>query len=139
VEVSLGVAKRTVQQGLAKKLSAVLASLVRLDELVSDSPLFPYAHGTWINKGWTARGHCAKLTAARRSMRALAGGLLRSWDLFLSTYKGGAAETCLLVSYRPLAHLSAGALEAAPRGRDLLKLAHCRTDSSPGTRTKTSI
>ena len=24
-------------------------------------------------------------------------------------------------------------LEAAPRGRDLLKLAHCRTDSSPGT------
>ena len=25
----------------------------------------------------------------------------------------------------------ARALEAAPRGRDLLKLAHCRTDSSP--------
>ena len=91
MEVSLGVAKRTVQQGLAKKLSAVLASLVRLDELVSDSPLFPYAHGTWINKGWTARGHCAKLTAARRSMRALAGGLLRRWDLFLSTYKSTAA------------------------------------------------
>ena len=32
-----------------------------------------------------------------------------------------------LVSYWPLAHLSAGALEAAPRGRDLLKLAHCRS------------
>ena len=44
---------------------------------------------------------------------------------------------CLLVSYRPLAHAgfpNAGALEAAPRGRDLLKLAHCRTDSSPGAR-----
>ena len=27
--------------------------------------------------------------------------------------------------------LNTGALEAAPRGRDLLKLAHCRTDSSP--------
>ena len=27
--------------------------------------------------------------------------------------------------------LNAGALEAATRGRDLLKLAHCRTDSSP--------
>ena len=34
--------------------------------------------------------------------------------------------------------LSAGALEAAPRGRDLLKLAHCRTDSSPARPTKTS-
>ena len=45
--------------------------------------------------------------------------------------------SCLLVSYRPLAHAgfpNAGALEAAPRGRDLLKLAHCRTDSSPGAR-----
>jgi hypothetical protein len=29
-----------------------------------------------------------------------------------------------------LAHPKRGALEAAPRGRDLLKLAHCRTDSS---------
>ena len=27
--------------------------------------------------------------------------------------------------------LNAGALEAATRGRDLLKLAHCRTNSSP--------
>ena len=27
--------------------------------------------------------------------------------------------------------LNAGALEAVTRGRDLLKLAHCRTDSSP--------
>ena len=34
--------------------------------------------------------------------------------------------------------LNAGALEAAPRGRDLLKLAHCRTDSSPARPTKTS-
>ena len=34
--------------------------------------------------------------------------------------------------------LNTGALEAAPRGRDLLKLAHCRTDSSPARPTKTS-
>ena len=43
------------------------------------------------------------------------------------------------MSYRPLAHAgfpNAGALEAAPRGRDLLKLAHCRTDSSPGARIR---
>ena len=33
---------------------------------------------------------------------------------------------------------NAGALEAATRGRDLLKLAHCRTDSSPARPTKTS-
>ena len=32
---------------------------------------------------------------------------------------------------------NAGALEAASRGRDLLKLAHCRTDSSPARPTKT--
>ena len=34
--------------------------------------------------------------------------------------------------------LNAGALEAATRGRDLLKLAHCRTDSSPARPAKTS-
>ena len=82
---------------------------------------------------WLARAHrwhyhlcsCTRAHAAPRSATSFA-----------------YTHTCLLASVLQAASardfLNAGALEAAPRGRDLLKLAHCRTDSSPARPTKTS-
>ena len=55
------------------------------------------------------------------------------------TTRAEVSPTCSLASVLPVEaasardFLNAGALEAVTRGRDLLKLAHCRTDSSPGT------
>ena len=98
----------------------------------------------WCKAGWVHRatvGNKRSRSKAAHEMQLRTGQQLANQRCLaqLRRVRGG---TRLLASVLQAASardfLNAGALEAAPRGRDLLKLAHCRTDSSPARPTKTS-